>query len=325
MLRSTFLIQLGRKKVNTKVQDLLTIFKLTRKVKVWVDCKKKFKSYILKRLCTWKKKSIFNLHVTDKVLGSDPMQLRSVILGLQFHVIYKNNTSPDYSQTQIPSQQMQRSSGREAGRISKQDCIWVTSRLSQENLSHTLQALNPARWIAGSSYPSTPFQLRSVSALGCRAHYGMKGKGILGLPKLWEHASANRDQAGEQERLEQGAIVGLQGPLENTCMSLQMKAPGVVALEPGSSYVQVPATGDTRTASEQTQHLSSAADRLLQRVYAHTLTPRAPSCSNRTVSGLSLHALSLADTHRPHPCLLGTHFGPNWPALRHEAAVALLL
>lgn len=117
------------------MQDLLTIFKLTRKVKVWVDCKKKFKSYILKRLCTWKKKSIFNLHVTDKVLGSDPMRLRSIILGLQFYVIYKNNTSPDYSQTQIPSQQMQRSSGREAGRTSKQDCIWVTSRLSQENLS----------------------------------------------------------------------------------------------------------------------------------------------------------------------------------------------
>lgn len=78
-----------------------------------------------------------------------------------------------------------------------------------------------------------------------------------------------------------------------------MWAPGVLAVGPGSSHVQVPATGDTRTASEQTQHLSSAAGRLLQHVYTHTPTLRAPSRSNRTVSVLS--ALPYPwHTHRVH-------------------------
>lgn len=141
--------------------------------------------------------------------------------------------------------------------------------------------------------------------------------------------SANKDQAGEQKWL--GAKGNSGSPratreLENICMSLQMRAPGVVPVGPGSSYVQVPATGDTRTASEQTQHLSSAAGRLLQRVYTHTPTPRAPSCSDRTVSVLSLPCLIPGIPTECTSMPAGDPFRPqHWSALRHEAAAALLL
>lgn len=47
---------------------------------------------------------------------------------------------------------------------------------------------------------------------------GWKGRAFWDCLSFKEHASANKDQGGEQKWLEQGVIVGLQGPLENTCM-----------------------------------------------------------------------------------------------------------
>lgn len=203
--------------------------------------------------------------------------------------------------------------------------------LSQENLSHSVQAGNTARQAAGSSYPSSPFQPRSVSVLGCRAHSGMKRKGILGLHTVYEHASANKDQAGEQKWLGARGYSGslrVTCELENTCMSLQMRVPGVVAVGPGSSYVQVPATGNTRTASEQIQHLSSAAGRLLQGVYTHTPTPRAPPAQTE----VSQCSLCLPNPQHTHTVLIPACWDTLdtfWPqhqwALRLEAAAALLL
>lgn len=66
----------------------------------------------------------------------------------------------------------------------------------------------------------------------------MKGKGILGLHTVYEHVSANQDQAGEQKWLGAKRYSGslrATCELENTCMCLQMRAPGVVAVGPGSS------------------------------------------------------------------------------------------
>lgn len=81
-----------------------------------------------------------------------------------------------------------------------------------------------------------------------------------------------------------------------------MRACGLLAVRPGSSYVQVPATGGTRTATEQSQCLSSAAGQLLQRVYAHTLTPRAPSCSASTECSLCLPYPWHTHTVHTHAC-----------------------
>lgn len=65
-----------------------------------------FKSYIYKRPCTWKK---VNLHVADKVMGSDPTQLGSAILRLDYNLI--SSTQIIHLQTiprliQTPFQQM---------------------------------------------------------------------------------------------------------------------------------------------------------------------------------------------------------------------------
>lgn len=227
----------------------------------------------------------------------------------------------------IPSQQMLRSSGREAGRISKQDSCWETPCLSQENPSHTVQAWNSARWGTGSSYPSSPFQLRSVLALGCKAHDGMKGKGILGLHKLYEHESDNKDQAGKQKWLEQEVIVGFWGPLEKTCMSLQMRKS---TWSGGCGTRELICPSASNWGHRDSIWADPASELTCWQTVltcAHTYSHPQSSLLLKQNCLMALFACLIPGIHTQSTSMpAGGTFQPqHWSGLRHEAAAALLL